>query len=227
LLDRFNEINMKFAEPMSDDEMNDLIAEQAELQEKIDHAGAWELDRKLEIAADALRLPPWEATVKNLSGGERRRVALCKLLVSNPDMLILDEPTNHIDLQGKEELEIDLQQPGISLLFTSHDQRFIETIATRFWWIDAGRLLEIHDPSRYFDSLKEASPGSIGGSGGDDRLPGNTDNSTLADEDALLERVCELERLLAADKARKPKFQKLQRRQQWQVELDTLMKRMK
>ena len=106
-------------------------------------------------------------------------------------------------------------------------RRFIETIATRFWWIDAGRLLEIHDPSRYFDSLKEASPDSIGGSGGGDRLPGNTDNSTFADEDALLERVCELERLLAADKARKLKFQKPRRRQQWQTELDTLMKRMK
>jgi sulfate-transporting ATPase len=105
LLDSFNEVSMKFAEPMSDDEMNDLLALQADLQEKIDNAGAWELDRKLEIAADALRLPPWEAAVKNLSGGERRRVALCKLLVSNPDMLILDEPTNHLDAESVAWLE--------------------------------------------------------------------------------------------------------------------------
>ncbi len=95
------------------------------------------------------------------------------------------------------------------LLQASAPTTSIETIATRFWWIDAGRLQEIHDPSQYFDSLKDASPDSIGESRGDDRLPGNTDNSTFADEDALLERVCELERLLAADKARKPKFQKL------------------
>jgi len=165
--------------------------------------------------------------VNVLSGGERARLMLMTFQLDQPNLLIMDEPTNHIDLQGKEELEVDLQQPGISLLFTSHDQRFIETIATRFWWIDAGRLLEIHDPSQYFDSLKDASPDSIGESRGDDRLPNSAVNSTLADEDALLERVCELERLLAADKARKLKFQKPQRRQQWQTELDTLMQQMK
>ena len=97
LLDKFNEISMKFGEPMSDDEMNRLIEEQGKLQEKIDAAGAWDLDRKLEIAADALRLPPWDADVTRLSGGERRRVALCRLLLSQPDMLLLDEPTNHLD----------------------------------------------------------------------------------------------------------------------------------
>jgi len=91
LLDDFNEISMKFAEPMSDDEMNKLMEKQGKLQEQIDAAGAWELDRKLEIAADALRLPPWDADVTKLSGGERRRVALCQLLLSQPDMLLLDE----------------------------------------------------------------------------------------------------------------------------------------
>ena len=91
LLDAFNAVNMKFAEPMSDDEMNDLLAEQAELQEKIEAAGAWDLDRKLDVAADALRLPPWDAEVANLSGGEKRRVALCRLLLSNPDMLMQAE----------------------------------------------------------------------------------------------------------------------------------------
>jgi ATP-binding cassette ChvD family protein len=105
LLDRFNEISMKFAEPMHDDEMNALLEEQGKLQDAIDAEGAWELERKLEIAADALRLPPWDADVTRLSGGERRRVALCRLLLSQPDMLLLDEPTNHLDAESVAWLE--------------------------------------------------------------------------------------------------------------------------
>ncbi|MBV1922052.1 MAG: ATP-binding cassette domain-containing protein, partial [Pseudomonadales bacterium] len=93
ILNRFDEVSMKFAEPMSDDEMNALLEEQADLQNKIDAGNGWEIDRTLEIAADALRLPPWEADVTKLSGGEQRRVALCRLLLSSPDMLLLDEPT--------------------------------------------------------------------------------------------------------------------------------------
>ncbi|HEY8554198.1 MAG TPA: ATP-binding cassette domain-containing protein, partial [Burkholderiales bacterium] len=113
LLDEFNAISMKFAEPMSEEEMNKLLEKQAALQEKIDAAGAWELDRKLEIAADALRLPPWDADVTKLSGGERRRVALCRLLLSQPDMLLLDEPTNHLDAESVAWLERYLQEyPG-------------------------------------------------------------------------------------------------------------------
>ena len=138
LLDSFNEVNMKFAEPMSDDEMNDLLALQADLQEKIDNAGAWELDRKLEIAADALRLPPWEAAVQNLSGGERRRVALCKLLVSNPDMLILDEPTNHLDAESVAWLERFLKDFPGTVVAVTHDRYFLDNVAGWILELDRG-----------------------------------------------------------------------------------------
>jgi ATPase subunit of ABC transporter with duplicated ATPase domains len=105
LLNRFDEVSMKFAEPMSDDEMNALLAEQAELQEAIENANGWELERTLEVAADALRLPEWDASVAHLSGGERRRAAICRLLLAGPDMLLLDEPTNHLDLPSQEALQ--------------------------------------------------------------------------------------------------------------------------
>ncbi len=100
LLRRFDEINMKFAEPMSDDEMTALIDEQARVQDQIDAGNLWDLDRKIEIAMDALRLPPGDAPVENLSGGEKRRVALCRVLLEEPDMLLLDEPTNHLDAES-------------------------------------------------------------------------------------------------------------------------------
>jgi len=138
LLDSFNEVNMKFAEPMSEDEMNDLLSVQADLQEKIDNAGAWELDRKLEIAADALRLPPWEAAVEHLSGGERRRVALCKLLVSNPDMLILDEPTNHLDAESVAWLERFLQDFPGTVVAVTHDRYFLDNVAGWILELDRG-----------------------------------------------------------------------------------------
>ncbi|MEQ9004200.1 MAG: ATP-binding cassette domain-containing protein, partial [Pseudomonadales bacterium] len=113
LLAEFNAISEKFAEPMSDDEMNALLEKQGELQTQIDAANGWDVDRQLEIAADALRLPPWDAEVKHLSGGERRRVALCALLLSNPDMLLLDEPTNHLDAESVAWLERFLAEfPG-------------------------------------------------------------------------------------------------------------------
>lgn len=100
LLTRFDEISMRFGETITDDEMNALLEEQGQLQDAIDACGGWELDRKLDIAADALRLPPWDADVNKLSGGEKRRVALCRLLLSEPDMLLLDEPTNHLDAES-------------------------------------------------------------------------------------------------------------------------------
>ena len=138
LLDQFNEINMKFAEPMSDDEMNDLLVQQAELQEKIDAAGAWELERKLDIAADALRLPPWEAPVEQLSGGEKRRVALCKLLLSNPDMLILDEPTNHLDAESVAWLERFLRDYPGTVVAVTHDRYFLDNVAGWILELDRG-----------------------------------------------------------------------------------------
>ncbi len=138
VLDRFNEVNMKFCEPMSDDEMDALLAEQAELQEKIDNAGAWELDRKLEIAADALRLPPWDAAVEHLSGGEKRRVALCQLLLSNPDMLILDEPTNHLDAESVAWLERFLQDFEGTVVAVTHDRYFLDNVAGWILELDRG-----------------------------------------------------------------------------------------
>ena len=137
-LDRFNDISMKFAEPMSDDEMTALLEEQAKLQDTIDAAGAWELDRKLEIAADALRLPPWDADVSKLSGGERRRVALCRLLLSSPDMLILDEPTNHLDAESVAWLERFLKDYAGTVVAVTHDRYFLDNVAGWILELDRG-----------------------------------------------------------------------------------------
>lgn len=138
LLKQFDEVSMKFAEPMSDDEMNDLLAEQARLQDAIEAAGGWELDRTLEVAADALRLPAWDAVVKSLSGGERRRVALCRLLLSSPDMLLLDEPTNHLDADSVAWLEHFLQDfPGTVVAIT-HDRYFLDNAAEWILELDRG-----------------------------------------------------------------------------------------
>ncbi len=138
LLNRFNEISMKFAEPMSDDEMNKLLEEQGNLQNAIDTAGAWEVERKLEIAADALRLPPWEADVTKLSGGERRRVALCRLLLSKPDMLLLDEPTNHLDAESVAWLEQFLHDYPGTVVAVTHDRYFLDNAASWILELDRG-----------------------------------------------------------------------------------------
>ena len=138
LLDRFNDISMKFAEPMSDDEMNALLEEQGQLQDAIDAAGAWELERKLEIAADALRLPDWEADVTKLSGGEKRRVALCRLLLSAPDMLLLDEPTNHLDAESVAWLERFLQEYPGTVIAITHDRYFLDNVAGWILELDRG-----------------------------------------------------------------------------------------
>jgi sulfate-transporting ATPase len=138
LLDRFNEISLKFAEPMSDDEMNALLHEQGELQNKIDSVNAWDLDRTLEMAADALRLPPWNASVEHLSGGERRRVALCRLLLSTPDLLLLDEPTNHLDAESVAWLERYLHDFAGTVVAVTHDRYFLDNVAGWILELDRG-----------------------------------------------------------------------------------------
>src|SRR5271163_3540361 len=138
LIDRFNAISDKFAEPMSDDEMNKLMEEQAKMQDKIDAAGGWELERKLEIAADSLRLPRWDALVGKLSGGEKRRVALCRLLLSKPDMLLLDEPTNHLDAESVAWLEHFLQRFGGTVVGITHDRYFLDNAAEWILELDRG-----------------------------------------------------------------------------------------
>ena len=138
LLDRFNEISDRFAEPMDDDEMNALLEEQGKLQDAIESAGGWELERKLEIAADALRLPPWDADVTKLSGGEKRRVALCRLLLSQPDMLLLDEPTNHLDAESVAWLERFLDEYPSTVIAVTHDRYFLDNVAGWILELDRG-----------------------------------------------------------------------------------------
>jgi len=138
LVERFNDISMRFAEPLDDDEMSALLEEQGKLQDAIDAAGAWEIERKLEIAADALRLPPWDADVSRLSGGERRRVALCRLLLSQPDMLLLDEPTNHLDAESVAWLERYLDEYPSTVIAVTHDRYFLDNVAGWILELDRG-----------------------------------------------------------------------------------------
>lgn len=139
ILDRFNEVSAKFAEEMTDEEMNDLLAEQSELQEKIDNANAWDLDRHIEIAMDALRLPPSDADVGPLSGGEKRRVALCRLLLSSPDMLLLDEPTNHLDAESVSWLQRFLHDFAGTVVTVTHDRYFLDEVAGWILELDRGQ----------------------------------------------------------------------------------------
>ncbi len=138
LLKEYEEINAKFAEPMSDDEMNALIERQGEVQEKLDAADAWDLDARLEMAMDALRCPPPETPIKNLSGGEKRRVALCRLLLQKPDILLLDEPTNHLDAETVAWLEQHLQRYEGTIIAVTHDRYFLDNIAGWILELDRG-----------------------------------------------------------------------------------------
>jgi ATP-binding cassette ChvD family protein len=138
-LDRFNEISMKFTEPMSDEEMNTLLGEQADLQTKIDAENGWELERRVDIALDALRCPPADAAITTLSGGERRRVALCKLLLEQPDLLLLDEPTNHLDAESVAWLERTLKDYPGTVMVVTHDRYFLDNVTGWILEIERGR----------------------------------------------------------------------------------------
>lgn len=143
-VERFNQISEAFAEPMSDEAMNKLLEEQAELQDAIDAASGWELERQLEIAADALRLPPWDALIGPLSGGEKRRVALCRLLLSTPDMLLLDEPTNHLDAESVAWLEKYLENYPSTVVAVTHDRYFLDNVAEWILELDRGHGIPYH-----------------------------------------------------------------------------------
>lgn len=138
ILKEYEEVNLKFSEPMSDDEMNKLIERQGELSDLIDHHNGWELDNKLERAMDALRCPPEDAMIKHLSGGERRRVALCRLLLQEPDVLLLDEPTNHLDAESVDWLEQHLQQYKGTVIAITHDRYFLDNVAGWILELDRG-----------------------------------------------------------------------------------------
>ena len=139
LLDRFNEVSARFAEPLEDDEMNALLVEQGELQERIDAVNGWELERTLEVALDALRCPPGDAEVTHLSGGERRRVALCRLLLDHPDILLLDEPTNHLDAESVAWLERFLKEYEGTVIVVTHDRYFLDNVTGWILELDRGR----------------------------------------------------------------------------------------
>ncbi len=138
ILQEYNEISLKFMEPMDDDEMNRLIERQGELTEKIDHVNGWEIDAKLERAMDALNCPPPDQKIKELSGGERRRVALCRLLLQEPDVLLLDEPTNHLDTESIQWLEAHLQQYKGTVIAVTHDRYFLDNVAGWILELDRG-----------------------------------------------------------------------------------------
>ncbi|HEX6241357.1 MAG TPA: ATP-binding cassette domain-containing protein, partial [Polyangiales bacterium] len=141
LLSRFEEVSMKLGEALSDDEMNKVLEEQAKLQDQIDAVDAWNLDHQLELAMDALRLPPADALIKNLSGGEKRRVALCQILLQKPDLLLLDEPTNHLDAESVLWLEQHLAQYPGCVVAVTHDRYFLDNVAEWILELDRGKAI--------------------------------------------------------------------------------------
>jgi ATP-binding cassette ChvD family protein len=156
LVEEFNRISDRFAEPLEEDEMSSLLERQAKLQDAIESEGGWELERKLEIAADALRLPPWEAKIATLSGGEKRRVALCRLLLSAPDMLLLDEPTNHLDAESIAWLERYLEEYPSTVVAVTHDRYFLDNVAEWILELDRGHGIPWHGNYSSWLEQKEA-----------------------------------------------------------------------
>jgi sulfate-transporting ATPase len=159
LLDRFNQLSAKFAEPTSDDEMAALLEQQGEVQDRIERLGAWDLDRDLDVAMDALRCPPSDADVSTLSGGERRRVALCRLLLSSPDLLLLDEPTNHLDAESVAWLEQFLERFTGTVLAVTHDRYFLDNVAGWILELDRGRGIPFQGNYSSWLEQKEARLG--------------------------------------------------------------------
>jgi sulfate-transporting ATPase len=159
LLDRFNALSAKFAEPMSDEEMTALLEQQGEVQDRIERLGAWDLDRDLDVAMDALRCPPPDADVSTLSGGERRRVALCRLLLSSPDLLLLDEPTNHLDAESVAWLEQFLERFSGTVLAVTHDRYFLDNVAGWILELDRGRGIPFQGNYSSWLEQKEARLG--------------------------------------------------------------------
>jgi ATPase subunit of ABC transporter with duplicated ATPase domains len=208
-----------------DQELEQFDVEQSIQQWVSEHTRATEEEVRQSLIRWGFSYVDHSRSVTVLSGGEKARLLLMSFQLDQPNLLIMDEPTNHIDLQGKEELEADLTQAGLSLLFTSHDRRFIEQVATRYWWIHQGQLIEIHDLSFYDQALDEqasgGAPSSTAGGAAEEQAGWSEQHP-----DQLLERVIELEQLLADDLARKAKFQKPQRQRQWQQELDELTARL-
>jgi ATP-binding cassette ChvD family protein len=153
LIDRFEAISLKFGEPLDDDEMNALIAEQAEIQEQIEAADAWDLESKVEMAMDALRCPPGDADVETLSGGERRRVALCRLLLDSPDLLLLDEPTNHLDAESVAWLQNYLQEYAGTVVLVTHDRYFLDSVTG--WILELDRSKGIPYEGNYSSWLEQ------------------------------------------------------------------------
>lgn len=153
LIDEFNEVSAKFAEEMTDDEMNDLLAKQADLQEKIDVCDGWSIEREIEIAMNALRCPPKDSDVTKISGGEKRRVALCKLLLEKPDMILLDEPTNHLDAESVSWLENYLKDYKGTVVAITHDRYFLDNVAEWILEVDHGRCVPWH--SNYSSWLEQ------------------------------------------------------------------------
>ena len=169
LLDKFNAVSARFAEDLSPEEMDALMAEQADLQEKIDAPNLWELDRTIEIAMDALRCPPPEAKVDTLSGGERRRVALCRLLLQKPDLLLLDEPTNHLDAESVAWLERFLQDYKGTVVAVTHDRYFLDNVAG--WILELDRGEGIPWEGNYSSWLEQKEKRLAAGGADRDRPP--------------------------------------------------------